>query len=242
MSLWQRVQRRLGDLAGELVLDEYRDQLNHAQALLVARDTTAAIDVLEALLVAKPDHGQALILLVEARLVAKDPERAAGIRTRSDAARRRSGSARLSCPRGAARHATSLRSRPLARAVLRGGCAIAAILADAYRGLGIAWRRGRSRQGYPRAAQGVTEDGEDLPARIAPAKRSSQTAARSTRHAVTSNARRPRRNHLPSRSTASPSSRSSRNRPGSPASCSRKRARSATPMSHRSASNAGSTS
>ncbi|HLL20902.1 MAG TPA: tetratricopeptide repeat protein, partial [Kofleriaceae bacterium] len=76
MSLWQRVQRRIGDIAGELVLDEYRDQLNHAQALLVRGDTTAAIDVLEALLVAKPDHGQALILLGEARLVARDPDRA----------------------------------------------------------------------------------------------------------------------------------------------------------------------
>nr|MBA3819315.1 hypothetical protein [Deltaproteobacteria bacterium] len=50
MSLWTRVQRRLGDLAGELVLDEYRDQLNQAEQLLVAGDASAAVDVLEALL------------------------------------------------------------------------------------------------------------------------------------------------------------------------------------------------
>ena len=30
MSLWSRVQRRLGDLAGELVLDEYREYLDRA--------------------------------------------------------------------------------------------------------------------------------------------------------------------------------------------------------------------
>ncbi|MBC7977765.1 MAG: tetratricopeptide repeat protein, partial [Myxococcales bacterium] len=73
MSLWSRVQRRLGDLAGELVLDEYRDQLEQAQRLLQGGDTAAAIEVLEALLFAKPDHGQAMILLGEARLVARDP-------------------------------------------------------------------------------------------------------------------------------------------------------------------------
>src|SRR6185436_14425444 len=73
MSLWSRVQRRLGNLAGELVLDEYREQLYQAQRLLGAGNVTAAIEVLEALLTAKPDHGQALILLGEARLVSHDP-------------------------------------------------------------------------------------------------------------------------------------------------------------------------
>ena len=76
MSLWSRVQRRLGDLAGELVLDEYRDQLDQAQKLLAAGDVTTATEVLEALLIAKPDHGQALIVLGEARLVAREPARA----------------------------------------------------------------------------------------------------------------------------------------------------------------------
>src|SRR6185369_11668996 len=76
MSLWSRVQRRLGDLAGELVLDEYRDQLDQAQQLLAAGNVTAATEVLEALLTAKPDHGQALIVLGEARLVTHEPARA----------------------------------------------------------------------------------------------------------------------------------------------------------------------
>src|ERR1043165_6355267 len=76
MSLWSRFQRRLGDLAGELVLDDYRDQLSHAEDLVRDGDVTSAIDMLEALLTAKPDHGQALIVLGEARLTLREPERA----------------------------------------------------------------------------------------------------------------------------------------------------------------------
>src|SRR3954467_13499446 len=77
MSLWSRVQRRLGDLAGELVLDEYREQLDQAQQLLAGGNVTAATEVLEALLIAKPEHGQALIVLGEARLGGAEPEPAA---------------------------------------------------------------------------------------------------------------------------------------------------------------------
>src|SRR5512146_1558437 len=76
MSLWSRLERRLGDLASELVLDEYRDQLNQARHLLAHGDTTAAIDSLNALLSVKPDHGQALILLGEARLAVRRPQAA----------------------------------------------------------------------------------------------------------------------------------------------------------------------
>src|SRR5688500_5777243 len=76
MSLWSRVQRRLGDLAGELVLAEYRDQLEQAQQLLGERQTADAIAILEALLVAKPDRGQALIVLGEAHLRAAAPQTA----------------------------------------------------------------------------------------------------------------------------------------------------------------------
>src|SRR5690242_5165446 len=76
MSLWSRLERRLGDLASELVLDEYRDQLSQARQLLAKGDVQAATESLEALLAAKPDHGQALILLGDARLAALDPVRA----------------------------------------------------------------------------------------------------------------------------------------------------------------------
>jgi small GTP-binding protein len=166
MSLWQRVQRRLGDIAGELVLDEYRDQLNHAQSLLVKGDTTAAIDVLEALLVAKPDHGQALILLGEARLVARDPDRAREAFER--ALKLRAGDPEALVGHGLALVALGRYEAavvPLARAVSEAG-GDRGILADAYRGLGIAWRRrGDLDKAIRELRKAVTENGEDLEAR-----------------------------------------------------------------------------
>ena len=50
MSLWSRIERRLSDIAGELLLDEYRDQLYHARALIDAGEIQPAIDMLDALL------------------------------------------------------------------------------------------------------------------------------------------------------------------------------------------------
>src|SRR5256885_11040974 len=134
MYLGSRVQRRIGDLAGELVLDEYRDQLNHAQDLLRAGDVTAAIETLEALLVAKPDHGQAWILLGEARLVAREPHRAADAFER--ALRIRGGDPAALVGHGLAlvtlgRYEQAI--NPLARAVSEAGGA-PGVLAGAYRG------------------------------------------------------------------------------------------------------------
>src|ERR1051325_1853351 len=76
MSLWSRLERRLGDLASELVLDEYREQLNQARQLLARGDVTSAIDSLEALLQVKPEHGQARVLLGDARLARREPQAA----------------------------------------------------------------------------------------------------------------------------------------------------------------------
>ena len=141
MSLWSRMQRRLGDLAGELVLDEYRDQLDQAQRLLARGDASSAIEVLEALLIAKPDHGQALIVLGEARLGEQDPGRALHYFERA---------LKLSAGDPAALVGQGLALVSLARyepAIASLGRAIAeaagdrTILADAYRGLGVAWRR-----------------------------------------------------------------------------------------------------
>src|SRR4051812_49335255 len=168
MSLWSRVQRRLGDLAGELVLDEYRDQLNQAQQLLAQGDVTSAIDVLEALLTAKPDHGQALIVLGEARLVDRDPERARDAFERAIALRSSDPAAHVGLGLALVtlgRYDAAVTS--LARAVTDAG-GDRAILADAYRGLGIAWRR---RDDLDKAVRelrkAVTEDGGDLEARAA---------------------------------------------------------------------------
>ncbi|HET9619936.1 MAG TPA: dynamin family protein, partial [Kofleriaceae bacterium] len=168
MSLWSRVQRRLGDLAGELVLDEYREQLDQAQRLLTAGKVSDAIDVLEALLVAKPDHGQALIVLGEARLVAQDPEGALSVFER--ALKLRAGD-----PAALVGHGTALvelaRYEPAITALGRAVSEAAgdrAILADAYRGLGIAWRRrGDIDKAIRELRKAVTENGDDAEARAA---------------------------------------------------------------------------
>jgi tetratricopeptide (TPR) repeat protein/GTPase Era involved in 16S rRNA processing len=168
MSLWSRLERRLGDLASELVLDEYRDQLNQARQLLAAGDVTAAIDSLEALLSVKPDHGQALIILGEARLVNGEPQRASEAFERALALR--SGDTAALVGQGSAlvqlgKYEAAI--GPLARAVAEAG-GDRAILADAYRGLGIAWRRrGDLDKAIRELRKAVVEDGDDLPARAA---------------------------------------------------------------------------
>jgi tetratricopeptide (TPR) repeat protein/GTPase SAR1 family protein len=168
MSLWTRMQRRLSDLAGELVLDEYRDQLDQAQDLLASGRVASAIEILEALLAAKPDHGQALVVLGEARLVARDPERAREAFDR--AIRQRAGDPAALVGLGLSlvllgRPEAAI--QPLARAVNEAG-GDRAILAEAYRGLGMAWRRlGDLDKAVRELRKSVTEDGTDRDARAA---------------------------------------------------------------------------
>ncbi|HEX4419637.1 MAG TPA: dynamin family protein [Kofleriaceae bacterium] len=168
MSLWSRVQRRLGDLAGELVLDEYREQLDQAQRLLASGKVGDAVDVLEALLVAKPDHGQALIVLGEARLVQQDPEGAVTVFER--ALKLRAGDPSAQVGHGLAlvdlgRYEAAIGSLGRAIADAAGD---RGILADAYRGLGIAWRRrGDIDKAVRELRKAVAEDSDDAEARAA---------------------------------------------------------------------------
>jgi tetratricopeptide (TPR) repeat protein len=168
MSLWSRVQRRLGDLAGELVLDEYRDYLDRAHQMLAAGDVAAATDLLDRVLAAKPEHGQALIALGDARLIGRDPalalaafERALELRPGDPAALVGHGLALV----GLASYEPAISS--LGRAVAE-AAGDRGILADAYRGLGIAWRRrGDIDKAIRELRKAVAEDGEDIDARSA---------------------------------------------------------------------------
>ncbi|HEX3480181.1 MAG TPA: tetratricopeptide repeat protein, partial [Kofleriaceae bacterium] len=168
MSLWSRVQRRLGDLAGELVLDEYRDYLDRAHQMLAAGDVAAATDLLDRVLAAKPEHGQALIALGDARLIGRDPalalaafERALELRPGDPAALVGHGRALI----GLASYEPAISS--LGRAVAE-AAGDRGILADAYRGLGIAWRRrGDIDKAIRELRKAVAEDGEDIDARSA---------------------------------------------------------------------------
>ena len=135
-----------------------------------AGDATAAIDVARGAARARSrDHGQALIVLGEARLAARDPQQAPrGVRARAEAARRRSSRARRARPRARRRSASyEVAIASLARAVDEAG-GDRAILADAYRGLGIAWRRrGDLDKAIRELRKAVAEDGDDLDARAA---------------------------------------------------------------------------
>ncbi|HEY1813327.1 MAG TPA: dynamin family protein [Kofleriaceae bacterium] len=168
MSLWSRLERRLGDLAGELVLDEYRDQLNQARALLARGDVPSALETLEALLKAKPDHGQALIALGDARLATRDPQHAyqayeRALQTRSGDPSALVGAGLALVELGGFEAAITPLNRAISEAV-----GDRAILADAYRGLGVAWRRrGDLDKAIRELRKAVVEDGDDALARAA---------------------------------------------------------------------------
>jgi tetratricopeptide (TPR) repeat protein/GTP-binding protein EngB required for normal cell division len=168
MSLWSRFQRRLGDLAEDLILDEYRDQLNKSQDLLAKGETQQAIELLEALLVSKSEHGQALIVLGAAYLQARQPQKALDAFERS--LKLRGGD-----PHALVGHGTALVAlgrydiavASLGRAVQEAG-GDRDVLASAYRGLGIAWRRrGDLDKAIRELRKAVVEDGDDMEARAA---------------------------------------------------------------------------
>jgi tetratricopeptide (TPR) repeat protein len=140
MSLWTRIERRISDLAGDLLLDDYREQVAQARGLLASGDAFAAIDVLEALLADKPDHGQALILLGMARLSVRRPDQA--LPPLEQALRARPGDPSALLGHGQALLALAhyqAAITSLTRAVTEAG-GDRPLLADAYQGLGTAWR------------------------------------------------------------------------------------------------------
>jgi len=68
MSLWSRIERRITGLADELIPDEFRHQLAEARQLIVDGKADDAVDVLAALLAERPTHTGALTLLGAAQL------------------------------------------------------------------------------------------------------------------------------------------------------------------------------
>ena len=173
MSLWSRLERRINDLADGLVLDEHRDQISQARSLVNAGQTGPAIELLQALLTVKPDHGQALNVLGSAYLEALDPAH----RNPTEAAKSferallvRAGDPTALVGLGLAQVALAqpdLAITTLGQAVHE-AAGDRSILANAYRGLGMAWRRkGELDKAVRELRKAVAEDSSDREARAA---------------------------------------------------------------------------
>ncbi|MEM9492483.1 MAG: tetratricopeptide repeat protein, partial [Myxococcota bacterium] len=141
MSVWSRIERRLSDLAGELIPDEFRLRLVEARDLLEDGCAARASEKLEELLRERPDDASALSLLGAARLELGDARAAAeafgrAVDRREDMAEAWLGLGQAELALGDADRAITLFRGAMSRA---GG--ERAILAAVYRGLGIAYRR-----------------------------------------------------------------------------------------------------
>jgi tetratricopeptide (TPR) repeat protein len=168
MSFWSRIERKLGDLAGDLLLDEYRDQVTQARALLDGGQVEEAIGSLDALLRVRPDHGPAWILLGAARLENREPELA--LAAFEHALAQRKGDPEALVGHGTAALALGqddVAIASLTRAIDEAG-GERGLLAEAYRGIGVAWRRkGEIDKAIRELRKAVVENGEDTLARAA---------------------------------------------------------------------------
>lgn len=73
MSLWNRIERRLSELADELLPDDFREDLAAARIMVTEGRADAAMQILETLIAQRPDHVGALSLMGAARLELDDP-------------------------------------------------------------------------------------------------------------------------------------------------------------------------
>lgn len=63
MSFWSRIERRIEDIAGDLIPDEFRERLSQAQGILEAGDIAGAEELLQSLVSSRPGHAAAQTLL-----------------------------------------------------------------------------------------------------------------------------------------------------------------------------------
>ena len=76
MSLWSRIERRLTELADDLLPDEFRHQVAEARELIDRGEAEGAVEILVPLIAERPDHVAALTLLGGAHLTLKEYEAA----------------------------------------------------------------------------------------------------------------------------------------------------------------------
>jgi tetratricopeptide (TPR) repeat protein/GTP-binding protein EngB required for normal cell division len=162
VSFWSRIERRLTDLAGELIPDEFRDQIGEARALLAAGEAAEAAESLEALVETRPDHALAQSLLGAARLELGDFEEARLAFERAIAADPDLSTAHL----GRGETSAMLGDDDTAEAAYRTAVGAAGgnrtILHEAYRGLGAVYhRRGEIDKAVRELRKAVAEEPRD---------------------------------------------------------------------------------
>lgn len=166
MSLWSRIERRLTDLAGEIIPDEFREQVSAARELLEEGKAVEATEVLEALLAERPGHVGALSLVGHAHLHLGEPGFARGAFERALAERSDLPEALVGL--GDAQLALGELDAAIEsyRKTVKSAAGDQAVLAIAYRGLGIAFRRkGQITRAVRELRKAVAEDPNDALAR-----------------------------------------------------------------------------
>jgi tetratricopeptide (TPR) repeat protein/GTP-binding protein EngB required for normal cell division len=167
LGLWDRLSRRLDELAEELLPEGLRDTVDGARDLIQRGELGAAVAALDRALAEKPDHATALYLLGIARL--RQGEHAAAAAAFSRARDVRAGFTEATVGLGEAKLSAgdAAAAVPLFREAIaqRGD---REVLADAYRGLGRAWLlSGQEDKGIRELRKALAEDPDDVDAVIA---------------------------------------------------------------------------
>ncbi|ACY19343.1 dynamin family protein [Haliangium ochraceum] len=168
MSLWNRIERRLSELADELLPDDFREDLAAARIMVTEGRADAAMQILETLIAQRPDHVGALSLMGAARLELDDPMGARrmfedALRMRPDAAAASLGLGQASVIMG-----DLDRAQDAFRDAMRSAGGDRSVLALAYRGLGITHRqRGELDKAIRELRKAMAENSDDLLVRAA---------------------------------------------------------------------------
>lgn len=141
MSIWSRIERRIEEFAGELLPDEFRDRLARARDALESGNLTEAQMLLVALADERPEHVGTQVLLGVAQLRLGNLELArdafdTALGQSSDIPEALVGRAEVALALDVPADAV-----PYFRAAIDAASGDRELLAEAYRGLGIAYRR-----------------------------------------------------------------------------------------------------
>lgn len=199
MSIRSRIERRLSELADDILPDEFRARLSEAKRAWEAGRAAEAAELAEALLRERPDHAGALALLGSTRLDLGHP--AAALSAFDRALARAPEHAGGLVGRGHAQLALGDAQASLAsyRAGIDAAAGDRDVLASAYRGLGLAYRRldeidkavRELRKAVAEAPQDRIARGALAEALLASGQGAREEAKRHARHVVEEGARAP---------------------------------------------------